>query len=486
MYKNAPTIRKPGKRRGFPASHSNKPAKMGKIKGKVLVIDDDYPSLAYFRRVLEGGMGFEFDMTQDAQDGVSMVRKNVYDLLVTDLMMPGLDGMEVLEACRKIDPDLVVIMITANDSIEAAVKAIKQGAFDYIVKPVTPASLEIVVERALEHRHLYLENRFLRTEVENKNRIENIVGNSPQMQEVYRFVRKVAQSGANIMIHGESGTGKELIARAVHSLSPRSQEKFVPVDCAVINGPLLESELFGHERGSFTGAERKKIGLMELADKGTLFLDEVGELILEAQVKLLRALQERSFRMVGGEKLVDVDIRIISATNRKLEDEVREGNFREDLYHRLQVISIALPPLRKRKGDVPLLAAHFLRRYGGGTQKINPEAMELLDEYSWPGNVRELENVIQRALALADDESIKAQDLPSQIRKPRLANKSRSLPVRLDLSFAEARAHFERHYVEHYLSKNDRNISRAAKKAKIDRKSFWRLMQKHGINGSSQ
>jgi len=440
-------------------------------------------------RILEPA-GYECLTATDARRALAMLESERPDLLITDLKMPGVDGMELLQRARELDAALPVIVITAFATVESAVAAVKQGAFDYLAKPFSVDQLRVAVDRAARHRRLQRENRNLKEQLAQTYGFENILGQSPAMSRIFELVRKAARSEANILVVGESGTGKELIARAIHASSPRVGEPFVPVDCASLPEQLLESELFGHERGAFTGAVRTKPGLMEAASRGTLFLDEIGELPVSLQVKLLRALQERQIRRVGGTGLVDVDVRLVSATNRDLREAAAKGQFREELYYRVNVIAIALPPLRDREGDVRLLAQAFLKRYGAGRVRgIDDEAMAALERYRWPGNVRELQNVIERACALADTETIGRRDLPDHVLTPSAAPRdggAGAMPepgTELTLKSAKERwmAVLEASYLRELLARHDGNISAAAKAAGIDRKTFHRLINKHNL-----
>ena len=398
--------------------------------------------------------------------------------------------MEMLRQARQIDPQMPVVMLTGYASVESAVAAVKAGAFDYLSKSFSNDQLRLTVERALTKRRLELENVHLREQLRGVFGFENIVGRSIALQQVLELVRKASRSDANILILGESGTGKELIARAIHANSPRATQPFVPVDCASLPENLLESELFGHEKGAFTGAVAAKQGLMETADRGTLFLDELGELPLALQSKLLRALQERQIRHIGGTRQIDIDVRIVSATNRDLRALVAAGKFREDLYYRVNVIDIALPPLHERVGDIELLAASFLRKYGRSGQAtvkgFEPETMIALETYSWPGNVRELQNVIERACALAEGEMITLAELPAHLRAP--ARQAAAAPPvdpagKLSLKEAKERwiAQLESAYVSDLLKQEGGNVSEVARKAGVDRKTVHRLVNKHGI-----
>jgi DNA-binding NtrC family response regulator len=383
-----------------------------------------------------------------------------------------------------------VVMLTGYASVESAVAAVKAGAFDYLPKQSSNDQLRLTVERALTKRRLELENVHLRDQLRGVFGFENIVGRSVALQQVLELVRKAARSDANILILGESGTGKELIARAIHANSPRAAQPFMPVDCASLPGNLLESELFGHEKGAFTGAVNAKQGLMEAADHGTLFLDELGELPLGLQAKLLRSLQEREIRRVGGTRQIEIDVRIVSATNRDLRGLVAAGRFREDLYYRVNVIDIALPPLRERAGDIELLAISFLRKYGEGPQAtvkgFEPEAVIALETYTWPGNIRELQNVIERACALAEGEMITLAELPPHLRTPaRQTAESPTAEPADQLTLKEMKerwiAQLESAYVSDLLKQEGGNVSEVARRAGVDRKTIHRLLNKHGI-----
>jgi len=407
--------------------------------------------------------------------------------------MPGMDGMTLMRRAHELDPALPVIIITGFASIESAVAAVKDGAFDYLPKNFSVDQLRVSVDRALRHRGLQVENRNLREQLQQTLGLENIIGRSSAMAQVFELVRKAARSEANILVLGESGTGKELIARAIHANSPRATQPFVPVDCASLPEQLLESELFGHEKGAFTGAVRNKPGLVEMANRGTLFLDEIAELPVALQVKLLRALQERQIRRVGGTSLVDVDVRVVSATNRDLADAIAKGQFREELYYRVNVIAIRLPPLRERAGDVRLLAHTFLKRYGQGrVTAMDPAAAEALERYRWPGNVRELQNVMERACALADGATITVGDLPEHIVHATAAPVAsgmapgEALPsAGTDLTLKAAKERWlqvlEVSYLRDLLARHDGNVSSAAKAAGIDRKTFHRLINKYDL-----
>jgi len=388
---------------------------------KILLIDDSPEILDNLSECLTSE-GYDITTTSDGTSGVSMIEKKFYDIILTDMKMPGADGMEVLKFMKEHSPESICIILTGYGTIKNAVEAIKSGAFDYLTKPVKMDEIVITLNRALEYRNLKRENINLRNQLKRKYQFKNIIGESPSIQEVFETVEKVADTDSTVLILGESGTGKELIARALHYNSYRREGPFVPVNCAAIPSELLESELFGHEKGAFTNAIRTRVGRFELANGGTLFLDEIGDMNPNLQSKLLRVLQERQFERIGGVKPIKVDIRIISATHQDLKKAVLKKKFREDLYYRLNVIPIEIPPLRQRKSDIPLLAFHFIHHFSKSKRKkvtgITDEAMERLMEYDWPGNVRELENMIERLIILAGSEMIDLPDLPERVLPP--------------------------------------------------------------------
>jgi DNA-binding NtrC family response regulator len=453
---------------------------------RVLIVDDEPDMVENCTRILRRA-GYRCLSATDPERAMALLESERPDLLLTDLKMPGMDGLELLRRSRELDPALPVIVITAFATIESAVAAIKEGAFDYLPKNFSVDQLQVAVERALRQRRLQVENRNLREQLQETLGLENIIGRSPAMTRVFELVKKAARSEANILILGESGTGKELIARAIHANSPRAAQPFVPVDCASLPENLLESELFGHEKGAFTDAARSKPGLFETAHRGTLFLDEIAELALTLQSKLLRAIQERQIRRVGGTTQIDVDVRLVSATNRNLREAVAERRFREELYYRVNVIAIELPPLRERAGDVRLLVHAFLKRYGQGrVTRIDDDALDALEAYGWPGNVRELQNVVERACALADADTVRRRDLPDYVVEAR-ALPAAAPPAALGAgrTLQEARDHWmqslESAYLRDLLDRHGGNVSSAAKAAGIDRKTFHRLASKYGI-----
>lgn len=373
------------------------------MEARVLVVDDE-KSMCDFLEIMLKKEGYQVRTTTDPREALELVEKEPFHLVLTDVRMPEIDGFQVLRRVKEVQPETLVIMITAYGSPEGAVEAMKQGAYDYITKPFRVDEVKLVIRKALERYRLWEENIRLRQEVEGRYRFWNIIGKSPRMQQVFDLIEKVSQTKVNVLIVGESGTGKELVAKAIHYNSPRKGRPFVALNCAAIPETLLESELFGYVKGAFTGAATTKKGMLEVADGGTLFFDEVGDLPPLLQAKLLRVIQEREFKRLGGTSDIKVDLRIIAATNQNLEEKVKKKEFREDLYYRLNVIQIKLPPLRERKEDIPLLAQHFLAKYsrelGKKMEGFTPEAMELLLQYDYPGNVRELENILERCITL--------------------------------------------------------------------------------------
>lgn len=458
----------------------------------ILIIDDE-PEMAKSCARLLKPLGLECLTASAGEQGVQIVREKKPAVVLTDLNMPEFNGMDVLAAVQDYDPGILVLIVTGYATIPAAVAAIQGGAFDFITKPFSGEQLRVVVERALRQKRLAEENRRLRCQVEALTRSEQMVGNSPSLLKLFKMVEKVAPTDLNVLILGESGTGKEILARSMHESSPRCSQSFIPVDCAAMPHDLLESELFGYEKGAFTGAVQAKPGLLEVAHGGTLFLDELGELDLRLQAKLLRVLEERSFRRLGGTRLIQVDIRILSATNRDLPEAIRERHFREDLYYRLNVVTMTIPPLRDRAGDIPLLAHHFLSQFNEQSATkacgLSRDAMNALEAYPWPGNVRELKNVIMRAAVLAEGEYITPMDLPHHIGPGK--NRDFALDRMLGeeqwllTPFLEAKAQmlesFERRYLKALLERCRGNVSRAAIAAGIDRKTVHRMIKKYEL-----
>lgn len=388
------------------------------MKPVILIVDDEKNTREGLARALR--RSYEVLIAESGATALSLLSEKPVDVMLSDLRMPGMGGMTLMQRALAVSPQLICILLTAYGNIETAVDAMRHGATDFLTKPVNLEQLEMVLQRVLRSRSAETENIQLREQLDSKFGMENIIGNSPEMQQVFDTVRQVAASRATVLIEGESGTGKELIAKAIHRLSPRKNGAFVPVHCAALSSTLLESELFGHEKGAFTGAAERRKGRFELADGGSLFLDEIGEIDASVQVKILRALEERCFERVGGQDPIDVDTRLIAATNRDLKKMVADGTFREDLYYRLYVVVIHLPALRGRTSDIPMLLKHFLDTFnqenGRAIEGFSPDALDLLMAYRWPGNVRELRNVVEQMVVLSRSQRIGARDLPSHIR----------------------------------------------------------------------
>jgi len=438
---------------------------------KILVVEDE-PKMAFLLEAELNDAGHRATSVTDGREAIRRVEREHFDIVITDLRMEGIDGLEVLERVKRIDPQTEVVLITAYATAQTAVEAMKKGAYDYIIKPFDVEELKLLVRKIEEKQGLLYENALLQEKARKEGLL--IGGRSPAMRRVLELIDKVAPTDATVLILGESGTGKELVARRIHHLSPRREKPLVAVHCAMFPESLLESELFGYERGAFTGAARRKIGHFEYADGGTIFLDEVGELPASVQAKLLRFLQERQFTRLGGVEPVQVDVRVIAATNRDLEQAVREGRFREDLYYRLNVFPIELPPLRERREDIPLLVEHFLKQRNRSPEVVTPDAMELLVQYDWPGNVRELENVIERALILAGDGKITPELLPFGRSK---GGSSIALPeggVNLE--------EVERELILQALRRTGGNKARAAKLLGISRRRLYSRMESLGIS----
>ena len=449
-----------------------------KNKPSILLIDDDQS----LRRVIEYSLaehGYAVRAAASGEEGLRLFDQEHFDAVITDITMPGISGMDVLEAVRQRDPAMHVIMITAYGTIESAVAAMRRGAFDYITKPFNREELRLTLEKALKMRRLERENTHLRAAVIDRYRFEGIIGESERIREVIDLAGRVSASDATVLITGESGTGKELLAKGIHYNSGRASSPFVAVNCAAIPEALIESELFGHVKGSFTGAVRDKEGKFELADGGTVFLDEIGDLRIDLQAKILRTLQERSVDRVGGSSPLPVDVRVIAATNKDLERAVKDGTFREDLYYRLSVVTLQMPPLRERREDIPLLAEHFLRKFNSAPETtIVPDALAAISAYGWPGNVRELENVIERASVLKRGVAITPADLPAKlIRKGGdIADIILNLPDG-GLSLED----LERTLIIKALEKHKGNQTRAAEYLRITRPTLIYRMEKFGL-----
>jgi two-component system response regulator PilR (NtrC family) len=453
---------------------------MKKHKGKILIVEDE-KSMREVLRILLEGEGHEVTTASDGLEGMSYIEKDIFDLVITDVKMPRADGFEVLKRIKEISPDTIVVMITAFGNIESAIKAMKLGAYDYINKPFNIEDIRLRVGKAIEKKREREELEVLREQVEITYSIENIIGQSPKMQDLFKLIPKIAQSNSNVLITGESGSGKELVAAALHNLSRRKEKNFVTINCAAFPEGLLESELFGHMKGAFTGAMYNKQGLFEIADEGSVLLDEIGEMPHNLQAKLLRVLENGMFRRIGGTTDIKVDVRVISATNKDLKDEIAAGRFREDLYYRLNVVPVIMPPLRERKEDIPLLIDHFLMKTADDPKKITPEAVKLLIDYPWKGNVRELENVIERTALLTDKKEITPSDLPSEVSG--FSADMKSIPDLTDegIDIDVIVGDIEKKYLLKALEKTGGVKTDAAKLLNLSFRSFRHRLHKYGI-----
>ncbi len=449
---------------------------------RILVVDDEKNYLVVLDALLSEA-GYDVLTAAGGARALAVLEEEEPDLMITDMRMPRLSGLELMAQVKQMHPDLPVIVMTAFGTVENAVEAMKLGAVDYIMKPFENQELLLTVEKALKLRRLVAQNRLLKEDASRGRGFGSIVGDSRPMRQVFELVEKVAATKATVLITGESGTGKELIARAIHQRSPRAEEPFVPVNCMALSETLLESELFGHEKGAFTGAVGRRKGRFELADKGTLFLDEVGEIAPSLQVKLLRVLQERTFERVGGNQPLSVDVRIVAATNRDLARAVASGQFREDLFYRLNVVRLELPPLRERKEDLPALVAHFVRRYaaevGRTAPGVSPEAMQVIYDYAWPGNVRELENALERAVIMAGAE-IRPHDLPLEVRPAAAEVCAPDLPQ--DMSINQAVEDLERRMILRALEAADGVAAHAAEALGLTKSNLAYKMKKYGLS----
>ena len=460
------------------------------MRARILIVDDEEIVTRSCLRILGDGDDYEADAVHDGWEALKKIDETHYDVLILDIMMPKMDGMEVLRRVKETHPDIDVIMVTGLSQIETAVRSMKLGAFDYLPKPFDPDELKLVVQRALERRQLLQQNLELRSEVSSKYRFENIVGASPPMQNVYRLIAKCAPTNSTVMLTGESGTGKELVARAIHYNSLRKDKPFVPVDCNSLSDNLLESEMFGHVKGSFTGAVVNKKGMFEVADSGTLFLDEIGNISLTTQAKLLRVIQEREFKAVGDTRTQSANFRLVTATNKDLKAMVAAGTFREDLFYRINIFPIQIPPLRERRDDIPSLAFHFLKVFGAELGKEVTEfsegAMSALVHYDWPGNVRELENSVHRAAILATDKVIRQGHLTNIISMlprldfdvPRTGDELKRIKKVAREKSVES---IEKLFVLEALKRNAWNVTKSAEETGMQRANFQALMKKYDI-----
>jgi DNA-binding NtrC family response regulator len=457
-------------------------------KVRLLIVDDDEGILDVCAHTLHSLSDAELVLENRSPEALERLSKEHFDLLITDLRMPGVDGMELLRVARQNDPELPVLMLTGFPTVETAVESIKLGAADYIVKPFLPDDLVVTVRRLLRERRLQEENRLLLRQVERAYSFDEIVGRSPAMRAVLDAIVRIADANLDVLIVGETGTGKELVARSIHKRSSRRQGRFIPIDCGAIPEHLAESEFFGHERGAFTGAYAQRLGLMELADGGTFFLDEIGSMSLPLQAKLLRVLQERSFRRVGGKQELAVDIRVVAASSRDLTTEIAAQRFREDLFYRLNVGCIVLPPLRDRVEDIPLLVSYFVDRYGQEMGRpgveLTSEVIEMLNAYAWPGNVRELQNVIRRALVMSRNQILTPDDLPDELVARKAAR-----PAKPQGGFFQLREQrliaFEREYLTALMRSWQGDVAGAARAARLPRGTLYRLLKKHDLTAGN-
>jgi two-component system response regulator PilR (NtrC family) len=453
--------------------------------GSILVIDDE----EIMREILETLLsreGYHVSLATSGEEGLELARSGAFDTAIVDVMMPGMDGIGVLEELKRLDDDLPVVMITAFASVETAISAMKRGAFDYITKPFKNDEVLVVVRNAVERRQLVAENAALKQSLQAQSaRFSGIIGRSPRTKQVFDLIIQAAPSRSTILVTGESGTGKELVARAIHANSPRAERGFVTVNSGNLPPDLLESTLFGHVKGAFTGAINPKKGLFDLADKGSIFFDEIGNIPPETQAKLLRVMQEREFMRLGGMDTIKVDVRIIAATNVDLRQMVEDGRFREDLYYRLHVINIFLPPLRERKDDIPLLAQHFLEKYGEEnnrpTIELGADALDLLMEYDWPGNVRELENVIERAVVLSSGLRIGAELIPEYVRSTPTFHIPRFIVPPEGISFKEVITDVEKRLIESTLEAAGGVQKRAAELLRIKPTTLNEMIKRYEI-----
>lgn len=448
----------------------------------ILIVDDKSSMRKVLRRVLEEDQHSLLE-AENGEEALETIKRQHVDMLITDIKMPRMDGMQLIRLIREIDQEILILVMTAYGTVETAVEAMKLGAYDYLTKPFSTEQVRLIVRKALERQKLLYENKYLREKLNDQYNYRRLVGNSPAMQPVYELIERVAPTDTAVLIRGESGTGKELVAHAIHYQSRRKDMPFVKVNCAVLAEGVLESELFGHERGSFTGAVGKRIGRFELAHGGTIFLDEIGDLSPALQVKLLRVLQEKEFERVGGTHSIKVDVRVLAATNKNLEEGIQKGTFREDLYFRLNVVPIHLPPLRERREDIEKLVLHFLQKYSAETGKevkhIDPQALEMLRKYAWPGNVRELENTIQRALILADGDTLFPSHLPMDLQNQSSAEAWK--PVTEHSTLSERLESYERELIQKAWERANRVQTKAAKLLGISRAALIYKMKKYGF-----
>ena len=460
----------------------------------ILALDDEHDMLALLSRIISEKSSHELTTLSDPQQLSQLLEQKNFDVVLTDLKMPGRSGIQVLEEIKQKNPGTAVIIMTAYGTIESALQATRKGAFDYITKPFRKERILHVIEQALNWQHLQQENSYLRQKLEEKATVPALVGSTPPMQALFDQIQKVAKTSATVLITGDSGTGKELVARALHSQSTRSAQQFIPIDCSTIPESIIESELFGHVKGSFTGAIRNKKGLVEEANRGTLFLDEIADLNPSMQVKLLRLLQEGEYKVVGANSISKVDIRFIAATNQNLAEKIKKGEFREDLFYRLNVINIRLPNLSERREDIPLRVGHFLDKYNHlyskSIKKISEDLVRDMSSRDWPGNVRELEHTIERGVIMASGESLEISDISASgaaVRPP--SQETGEASELFALPFKEAKDtlidRFHSEYISRALSRNEGNVSKAARESGLKRQYLHRLMRETRLDSKS-
>ena len=453
---------------------------------KVLLVDDEKSILHALKIYLEkqSDIPCKVETVTNGKEAVRYIENYLSDIVLLDLKLPDINGLKVLEKIKSIRPRIPVIIMTGHGTIETAVKAMQAGAENYLLKPFkTFQEITISIKKAIDYKFLKEENEFLKEQIAHKYNVTNIIGKSPKMVEIFKMIKKIAPIDTNVLIEGESGTGKELVARAIHQNSLRAKNRFVAINCAAIPPNLFESELFGYEKGAFTGAVEQKMGYLDLAQGGTIFFDEISEMPIELQAKLLRVLQEKSYTRVGGVEELNADIRVIASTNKNLEDEILSGNFRHDLYYRINVVKIYIPPLRERLDDIPLLVNHFIDKYAKKFKKnitdIDSNTLRIIVNHRWDGNVRELENTIERAVALAETEKITEKDIPEYIKKENILYDANEY---FEKPYNEAKTIFERSYFENVLKKAKGNISKAAEISKLPRQNIYEKLKKHSID----
>ncbi len=445
-------------------------------KARILIVDDEETTRELFAELLQR-WDYDVDQTADGHEALKIAAETHPDVIISDLVMPKLDGLALVRALREEQPDTPVVIITGKGTIDAAVEAVREGVFDFVEKPLDPARLKIILQRALEKKETLHEMQVLRRRLGQMDSAVGLVGSSPPMRRAMELVEKVAPSKASVVITGQSGTGKEMVARAIHQLSPRRDKPFIAINCSAIPATLIESEMFGHERGAFTGADQRRLGAWELADGGTLFLDEVGEIPVELQAKFLRVIEEERLRRLGGKSEITVDVRVISATNRELKEEIKSGRFREDLYFRLNVFHINLAPLKERRDDIPVLVQHFIDRFAreGGKKLhgVSAQAMKLLCDYAWPGNIRELRNTLERAVILCGSGTIEPEHLPGELASGGGESAYLKLPYGLPLR------EIEKEYILATLTRLQKNKARTAQALGISEKTLYNKLYRY-------